>query len=159
MPFRFSLQEVLDYRRRLEEMRQTELQETVRRVEYVENLVRQARQRRAECHEEMQGKMSEGSSFGRQRLYLDYMAGLDLLIRRTLGHLDELRRELERRRERLTAAMRDREVLDELGREERRLYLVEESRAETKDYDEFAIRNYLQAERAKIAAQGEETRP
>ena len=156
MPFRFSLQEVLDYRRRIEEIRQAEMQETLRRAEYVEGLIRQARTRRIEYHEELQTLMRAGCPFGRQRLYLDYLMGLDLLIRRTEGHLEELRRELQRRRERLAEAMRDRQVLDELGHEERRVYLLEESRAETKEYDGFAIRNFLLAERARIAARAEE---
>ena len=158
MPFRFSLQEVLDYRHRIEEIRQAELNDTLRRVEYVEGLVRQARARRSEYHEELQTLLRGGCSFARQRLYLDYLAGLDLLIRRTQGHLEELRRELDRRRLRLTDAMRDRQVLDELAREERRQYLLEEARAETKEYDEFAIRNFLLAERARTAASNEEER-
>lgn len=156
MPYRFSLQEVLDYRRRIEEIRQAELNETLRRAEYVEGLILKARVRRSEYHDELQTLLRDGCSFARQSLYLDYLQGLDLLIRRTEGHLVELRRELDRRRERLTEAMRDRQVLDELGREERRQYLLEESRAETKEYDEFAIRNFLLAERAKNAARDEE---
>lgn len=156
MPFRFSLQEVLDYRIRIEEMRQAELNETLRRVEYIEGLIRQARVRRSEYQDELHTLLKEGCTFGRHRLYLDYLQGLDVLIQRTVGHLDELRRELARRRQRLTEAMREHQVLDELGREERRQYLREESRAEMKEYDEYAIRNFLLAERERNAARAEE---
>ena len=42
MPFRFSLQEVLDYRQRVEEMRQREMGEMQRQVDHVANLIAQA---------------------------------------------------------------------------------------------------------------------
>ena len=67
-------------------------------------------------------------------------------------HLEELRQELQRRRERLTAAARERQVMEELRKTEWRAYQVVQRRAEAKEYDEIAIRKFLLDKREKIAA-------
>ena len=151
MPFHFSLQEVLDYRRRIEEMRQAEANEMRRRVEHLENLIGQARAQRMEYRRGLTVVVEQGKGFAYQQLYLDYLRGLDELIRRSEGHLEQLREELERRRRRLTEAARDRQVLDELLKEERKQYAISERRAEMKVFDEISIRQFLLSERERSA--------
>ena len=63
--------------------------------------------------------------------------------------------EMERLREGLEKASRDREVLEELKKEEKRQYVVSERRAETKEYDELAVRNFLLSSREKNARSAE----
>ncbi|MBN1866131.1 flagellar export protein FliJ [Candidatus Sumerlaeota bacterium] len=149
--FRFSLEDVLDYRRRIEEYRQREMNEVQRNIDYVEDLMAQARDQRDRCRRDLNAVAAGGGSFARQELYLNYLRGVDALIRRSEEHLDQLRIELERRRERLAQASRARRVLDELRRDELRSYLTAERRAEDKEYGEIAIRNFLAARREENA--------
>ena len=156
MPFHFSLQEVLDYRARIEDVRRGETAEMRRQVEFVENLIAQARRRRAHYGQELNEQLL-GGGFAHQQLYLDYFRGLDVLIRKSEAHLAQLREDLERRRARLAEASRERQVMDELKKDEKRQYLLEERRAEGKDYDEIAIRNFLLSSREKSADPAERT--
>ncbi len=151
MPFRFSLQEVLDYRHRIEEVRQAEMEQMRRQVEEVRGLIQQARQQRANYRSELNEQVQQGKSFAHQQIYLNYLKAMDLLIERSEEHLLQLQRELERRRVRLVQASRDRQVMDELKKDERKQYLIDEQRLQTKEYDEIAVRNYLLSQREKNA--------
>jgi len=152
MPFRFSLQEVLDYRKRIEEMRQRELGETQRSVDRVENLIGQARALRARCRSELSARLEKGGQwFPYHEIYVNYLKALEGLIAKSETHLTDLRAELERRRLLLEYASRQRQVLDELRKQELKQFVVGERRAERKQFDEMAIRNYLVSSREKDA--------
>lgn len=151
MPFAFSLEEVLEYRLTVEDTRRREMAEVLRQVEYVEGLIEQARARHREQREEMTRMARKGTRPIEQRLYLNYLQGLDNLIAKSEDHLEELRKELERRRDLLRYAVNQRRVMDELKDEERQEYLREEARAEVREFDEIAVRNFLTAEREKSA--------
>ncbi|HNY26172.1 MAG TPA: flagellar export protein FliJ [Candidatus Sumerlaeota bacterium] len=151
MPFRFSLQEVLDYRHRIEEVRQAEMEQMRRQADEVRALIQQARQQRANYRAELNEQIQQGKGFAHQQIYLNYLKAMDLLIERSEEHLLQLQRELERRRLRLVQASRDRQVMDELKKDERKQYLIEERRLQTKDFDEIAVRNYLLSQREKNA--------
>jgi flagellar export protein FliJ len=151
VPFKFSLQAVLDLRRRVEELRQREMQEISKQVEYVESLIRQARNRQMMYHDELMAKSRKGMAFAEREIYTNYLLGVEALVTRSEEHLEILRKELNRRKERLVAAARDRQVLEELEKEERKQYELQERRAEAKRFDEIAIRNFLIAQREKSA--------
>ena len=159
MPFRFSLEEVLDYRRTLEETRRREMAEVLQQVERVEGLIEQARERHREQRAEMSELSRRGMRPADQELYLNYLQGLDMLIEKSVAYLADLRRELERRRELLRYAVNQRRVMDELRKEEHREYRLEESRAETREFDDIAVRNYLTAQREKSARERSGERP
>lgn len=156
MPFVFSLEEVLDYRKRIEETRQREMHEARRRVDYVQDLLREARERRAEYRDELNRVVGEGKPFALHEVYINYIRGLDGLIVRSEKHLEELRRELEKRRRFLEYAVRQRRILDELKKEEWKQYRLTESRLESRQYDEIAVRNFVTAQQEKNAHAGEE---
>jgi len=158
VPFRFTLQEVLDYRTRIEEMRQRELAETQRQVDRLEDLIAQATALRLDCRGELSARLQEGS-FLYQEIYLNYIKALDSLIKRSMTHLEELHKERERRRLLLEYATRQSQALDELKKAELRQFRVEEQRAERKQFDEIAIRNFLMASREKNAGSPEESLP
>ncbi|HBF34955.1 TPA: hypothetical protein DDW35_10385 [Candidatus Sumerlaeota bacterium] len=141
----------MDYRRRLEEIRQREMAEVQQRVDYVQRLVDEAQDRRLFYRDELDTKMQDKQSFAYRSLYLDYLRGVDALIAKTLVHVEELKKELERRRQLLEYAIRQREILDEVKKEEYRQYLLEERRAETRVFDEIAIRKFAMAQREKNA--------
>jgi flagellar export protein FliJ len=149
MPFQFSLEEVLEYRRRLEEIRQREMAEAQQRADYVERLITEAQDRRLFYREELDSKTQGKQAFAYRALYVDYLRGVDVLIEKTRTHLEELKKEVERRRQLLEYAIRQREILDEVKKEEYRQYLLEERRAETREFDEIAIRKFASVQREK----------
>lgn len=149
MAFHFSLQEVLEYRQRMEDERRREMEEARAQVEHVEDLLSQASERRGHYRDELSRISQAGKSFAHQQLYLDYLRGIDGLIEKTQDHLAKLRKELERRREYLAYAVRQREIMNELKKKEYAAYLQEERRAETKMYDAIALRNYWRDKQAK----------
>jgi flagellar FliJ protein len=155
MAFQFSLQEVLEYRQRLEETAQAEMQEVRQRVEYVEDLINQAQDRRTETRREMDLVMQESRQPGHEQLYEDYLSGLDNLINQSRQHLEQLREELERRRRKLADASRQRQVMSELKKGEYKQYQLEERREEIKTFDEIASRNFLLKSREKSSTSGE----
>jgi flagellar FliJ protein len=159
MAFEFSLQEVLDHRERVEEIRQSEMAAAQREVNRVESLVAQARQRRAHYRNELNEKIQAGVEYAYQQLYMDYLKGVDNLLVRSAEHLVDLRKGVELRREQLVRASRDRQVLDELRKDEEKEYLLAERRVEGKEYDEIAMRNFLQAQREESAHLMEESTP
>lgn len=156
MPFRFSLEEVLEYRRQSEELRQREVATVQNQVDHVSGLLAQARDHRRHYAGELNRVETEGQGYARQEIYLNYIRGLSRLIERTEAHLEDLRAELLRRRALLQEAARARRVLEELEQQERRTYLIEETRAEAKAFDEIAIRNYSMRRREKSAARTRE---
>jgi flagellar export protein FliJ len=122
----------------------------------VEGLLGEARERRIHYRQELNEVVSRKRSSGLQRIYLDYLRGLDDLIQRTEAHLEDLRRECDRRRGLLEAAIRERRIMEELRKAELRQYLLEERRAEGRVYDEIAIRKFVTAQQAKNARMEEE---
>jgi len=156
MPFKFSLREVFEYRRQMEETRQREMQQALRQVEYVEGLIQEARERQARYHRELSGLKGPQATVAWQQIYLDYLTALERLIRQSEQHLEQLRAELERRRKMLEYAVRQRRILDELEKEERKQYLLGERRAEARRNDEVAIRNFLNQRSEKTASQTSE---
>ncbi len=155
MAFQFSLQEVLDYRQRLEESAQAEMQEVRQRVEYVEDLITQARGRRMATRSEMDRVMQQSRQPGHEQLYEDYLTGLDNLISQSQQHLEQLREELERRRHKLAEASKKRQVMSELKKGEYKQYQLEERREEIKAFDEIASRNFLLKSRENSSSSGE----
>lgn len=142
MPFRFSLKQVLDYRQQMEDNRRREMQEVQKEVTYVEDLLVQAREKRESTRREWRDAIQSGKTMAVQGLYNNYVRGLDHLIIQTESHLAILRQELERRREILVQASREKQVMEALKKEERKQYLVDERREETKEYDEMALRKF-----------------
>jgi flagellar export protein FliJ len=123
-------------------------------VNRVENLLAQAEENRRSNRRDLDRVMLETGGGGRQQIYMDYLRGLDRLMERTREHLETLKKEMERRRVLLEYAVRQRRIMEELRKDERRVHELEERRAETKEYDAMGIRNYLAAERAKFSAEG-----
>ena len=159
MAFEFSLQEVLEHRERIEEIRQSEMAAAQREVDHVARLMAEARERRAHYRNELNDRIQAGVEYAYQQLYMDYLKGIDNLLRRSAEHLGDLRRNLEKRRGALTEAARDRQVLEELRKDEKKNHLLTERRAEGREYDEIAMRKFLQAQREESAHLMEESTP
>ena len=67
MPFRFSLQELLDYRRRREEVRQREMSEAQNQLDHVSGLLSQAREHRHHYAGELNQVAARGLGFAPNR--------------------------------------------------------------------------------------------
>lgn len=150
MPFHFSLDEVLEHRVHIEELRRRELHEIQEQVENVEHLLGEARRLRTAYHMELGERVRGGLAYASQEIYRTYMNSLSGLIRKSEEHLANLQQEFERRRLRLVEAAQAREVLDNLRKEELKRYLLEEERRERKVFDEIGIRQFLLGNGQKI---------
>src|SRR5690242_16630543 len=118
MPFNFSLQEVLEYRLRLEEIKQREFAEAQRQVDYVQGLIDRARQTRLDYEIELNEMAIKGTLYAWQELHMNYIKGLGNLIVKSEEHLAQLKREMERRRAVLMQAVKDHQVMEELKKQE-----------------------------------------
>lgn len=155
MPFRFSLQEVLDYRSRILEQRQRETAAVRGEIDRIEGLMAQAREMRDRQREDMNRRaLREGLGLAWREIYVNYIEGIDALIERSRKHVEDLERVLEERRRMLAEASKEVRVMEELRDEELEQYLLEERRAEMKEYDEIAIRNFLTGAGEKTSLSG-----
>ncbi|MFP4379659.1 MAG: flagellar export protein FliJ [Candidatus Sumerlaeia bacterium] len=142
MPFKFSLEAVLDYRKRMEESRQRDFMQIQSEVDRIQSLLDQGRENYRQYQRDLNRIAAEGKGYAHQKIYMDYLQGLERLMEKTQLHLDRLRAEAERRRELLEYALRQRRIMDELKKEEYKEYQLEERRAETREFDEIAIRKF-----------------
>ena len=152
MPFRFTLQDVLEYRMRLEEMRQREFAEINRQVEHMRDLISQARALQRNYRADMVRQAAESRDISFRPVFENYIAALERLVARSLEHLAQLEQELEKARLRLLKASSERQAMEDLRKDEERRYKEQEARAERKIFDEIAIRNYLHPVQEKNAA-------
>jgi flagellar FliJ protein len=156
MPFRFSLQAVLDHRRSVEEQRQREFGEALTRLEAARGqrhrIEREIHRRHVQVREGQRG----GLDYALRELierWIDLQRQEAVEVDASIGRLDE---EARRRRARLLEAVKARMVLERLRDRELRAFRQEEARAELKVFDEIAVRDYLnEHRREKDAHQAE----
>lgn len=137
MAFRFRLQKVMDYRRRLMEKQTREVARANRVVEAIEEkldeLDRQIDgQQQAEATE-MHRTLSVENLMGRGQ----WVAYLQRLREEVEEERERAEQEREVEREKLTAAWRDLEVLEQLRHKQEEAYEAEQRRREKQDLDEL----------------------
>lgn len=140
MPFRFSLQKVLDYREQLEE-------EAKNRFALVQRQYREARERLAALSEEL--KTQEGRLYGQvvdnagERWLLEsFIRGLRADVETSTANVRNLQTMRDEMRKILAARSMDRKLLEKLKERKRRQYLLDERLKEQRFNDEIATLRY-----------------
>jgi flagellar export protein FliJ len=157
--FRFSLQQVLEYRQ--------ELQRGCERVffmarERMEQAIgeRQALETERRAVAKKQAELAAGGptlgvavfSPGNYMIHQEYLDELSERIERKTLEVEQLRAEAEKKRAVLIEAMRDVEIMAALKKEELKDYEYAERKNEEKALSDLAIFNFNQRRREKIAS-------
>lgn len=152
MAFKFTLQDVLEHRHTVEGVRLREFAEVNEGVARLRvqraRLEGQIEQARVSIHEDLaRGTDRATLQFHENTIGWGH-AGIEDVDRR----IEEQREEVERRRQALAEAARDRLVLEKLRDREQAGHRKALERAEQQAYDEFALREFYHQRRKEKAA-------
>jgi len=150
--FVFSLQEVLDHRRRLEEEGQKIVAGVQMRLDECQAAIAGLDERRRQRSAEMYERRSQGLPDHERVLYANYLEAAREELERLARREAQIKGELEVVRRRLVKAMRDREVIEEIRKSEYREYRRAEELDERKLYDDLAQRAWRLGQAENLAA-------
>jgi len=157
-PFVFSLEQVLEHRRRLEEDAQKAVALVQMRLDECQGAIARLEASRKASSNELYARLAGGAADGERMIYTNYLQLADQELKR-LGKLElEVKLELERARRSLVEAMRNREILDEVRKAEFREYQRTEDLTERKQNDELAQRAWRASAGENLAAPGRDAR-
>lgn len=154
--FQFSLEPVLDIRRREEEVEQQRLAKAQRDLDRVTRYIEWLRARQADAARARAEMMARQYNPRAMSLYEDFDRDSRERIEAAAELADRAREEVERRRRDLLEATKRRQTMDELKKAEHEAYLEEERLAERKQNDEVAIFGYVRQRAEKSAGLKEE---
>ncbi|NLM46508.1 MAG: flagellar export protein FliJ [Firmicutes bacterium] len=141
--YTFSLQKVLDYRKKQEELAQQRLAGVLLEREHARQVVEQVQDALFRCQEEYTGLQTPELDLP-QLLMASELAGvLTDRLRHSRQELKEKEACLRQEQRRTEKAMRDRKILDKLREKAERQYLQEEERKEQQLMDELARTVFL----------------
>lgn len=149
--FRFGLQKVLDYRVRIEQLRQAELADLEMRLRARREALRKLEQSEEAALERMRTAEFDLVDLQLTRLYIER---LGREIARAHAAVAEAEGRVVAKREELIAASRDRKAMERLRERERAGFLLAELRAEQKLLDELGGVSFVRAHLAERAETG-----
>jgi flagellar FliJ protein len=156
MPFRFSLQPVLEHRKRIEESRQRECGEALSRLELarseMKRLKEEIRRRHDQIRSDQRTPQSGAAAFARRALIENWICVQRGEIGATEAIIVHREQEWRQSRDRLIGALKDRKVIEKLRDRESRDYRRNEARSEMKTFDEIAVRDFANERRREKAA-------
>lgn len=156
MPFRFSLERVLDHRNAQEERAQRAFGEAMQALEVLRAEKRAIEEEVADRVAEVRARQQAGLVFALRRIYEDWIAAQREKLPDYDRRIAEAAAETERRRLELVAAVQARMVMEELRERELEAYRVQEAREETKQFDEIAARKVIERQIREKRAAGPE---
>ncbi len=144
-PFTFSLQDVLDHRKRVEEDAQKKIAAIRIRLEECEGAIERLEKKRKETNTELYDKTAQAPLRETERkIYDNYLWAAAKEIENLTEAKTALLSELDRARQDLIEAMRQREIIDEVRKAEYAQYQKSENLEERKFYDDLAQRTWRQ---------------
>ena len=147
---KFSLQPVLEVRKRSEEAAQREVAEALREMSAIEEGLVSLEDRLSSSSEQWRALLREGAyDPALQRIHSAFDTDMRSRIMEARERVVEAAAEVERRRERLRQAARERQVMDELRKVEDEEFQQRERELDRKVNDDVALFAYgrLRAER------------
>ncbi|MDN5346748.1 MAG: flagellar protein FliJ [Clostridia bacterium] len=138
--FRFSLEKVRSYRQAVEDKLKQELAAALRQRAREEALLAEiAREQSARQSQKHTGRLNISEAV-QASLYLDYLAARRQLQEERVNALVE---QVEKQKERVREAMRERKVMDRLRQRRLEAYRYLQGREEQKEVDEVAVSGYI----------------
>ncbi len=141
--YRFNLQVLLDYRKRVEEGIQIELSHVQRKLEEEKQLVISYREEKNFYEEELLRREEREIDVEEGILYRDYLKGMRAKIKKQEEIVTRMRVELDKKREELLAVTKNRKILEKVKEKDWEKFARELARREGMFIDEVGIRGYL----------------
>jgi flagellar FliJ protein len=154
--FIFSLQAVLDHRRRIEEETQKAVAAVQIRLDECQGAIARLEECQRRHSAEMYQRLAKGMPERERALYSNYLEAVGLELERLAVLEARIQAELEVARKRLVKAMRDRELIEEIRKAEYQEYVRAEELEERKLYDDLAQRAWRLGQAENLAARMED---
>ena len=140
--FRFNLQVVLDYRKRIEEGLQIDVSRIQRELESARQTLLFSQQEKARYEEELAEREAREVNLHESVLYRDYLRGMRKKIKEQRDRVATIKIELDTKQEELLAATKQRKVLEKVKEKHAKEYMQELQKKERAFVDEVGIRRY-----------------
>ncbi len=141
--YRFNLQVLLDYRKRVEEGIQIELSDVQRKLKEEKQLLISYREEKNFYEEELARREEREIDVEEGILYRDYLKGMRAKIKKQEEIVARMRVELDKKREELLAITKNRKILEKVKEKDWNKFARELERREVMFIDEVGIRGYL----------------
>jgi flagellar FliJ protein len=140
--YRFNLQVVLNYRKRLEEGLQMELSRTQRELESAKQVFFAYQQEKVYYEEELSKRESREVNIGESILYRDYLKGMNRKIKAQREIVAKAKIGVDKKQEELLVATKKRKVLEKVKEKHMKEFMDDLERKERIFTDEISIQRY-----------------
>ena len=140
--YRFNLQVLLDYRKRIEEGFQIELSLIQRELENARQALLSSQQEKTHYEEELAEREAREVNLQESILYRDYLRGIRKKIQEQRDRVATIKMEFDKKQEELLAATKNRKVLEKVKEKHAKEFMEELQKQERAFVDEVGIRRY-----------------
>ena len=140
--YRFNLQVLLDYRKRIEEGLQIELSQIRRDLEKEKQLLISSQRKKLHYEEELVKKEEKDINVNEALLYRDYLKGMRIRIKEQRDIVAKVKIDLDKKREELLDATKKKKVLEKVKEGDWKRFKDGLQKRERLLIDEVAIRKY-----------------
>ena len=140
--YRFNLQVLLDYRKRIEEGFQIELSLIQRELENARQELLSSQQEKTHYEEELAEREAREINLHESILYRDYLRGIRKKIEEQRGRVATIKIKFDKKQEELLAATKNRKVLEKVKEKHAKEFIQELEKKERAFVDEVGIRRY-----------------
>ncbi|MCK5423282.1 MAG: flagellar export protein FliJ [Deltaproteobacteria bacterium] len=140
--YRFNLQFLLDYRKRIEEGIQIELSHIQREMENERQLLISFKEEKNYYEEELVRREEKRIDVDEGILYRDYLKGMRIKIKKQREIVAKILPELDKKRDELLTATKKRKVLEKVREKDWKRFVKVLARSDGMFMDEIGIRKY-----------------
>ena len=140
--YRFNLQVLLDYRKRIEEGFQIELSLIQRELENARQALLSSQQEKTHYEEELAEREAREVNLQESILYRDYLRGIRKKIQEQRDRVASIKIKFDKKQEELLAATKNRKVLEKVKEKHAKEFIEELQKKERAFVDEVGIRRY-----------------
>ncbi|HHX74340.1 MAG TPA: flagellar export protein FliJ [Firmicutes bacterium] len=145
--YTFSLQKVLEYRKKQEELAQLRLAGALKERDHARQVMEQVQDALSRCQEEYTGLQAPEVDLPRLLMASELAGVLADRLSHSRQELQEKEAGLRREQHRTEKAMQDRKIIDRLREKAEQQYLQQEQRKEQRQLDELAQTVFLRTRR------------
>ena len=140
--YRFNLQVLLDYRKRIEEGLQIELSQIQRVLEKEKQLLLSYQREKSYYEDELVRREEREINVNEALLYRDYLRGMRIKIKEQRETVAKIKMDLDKKQEDLLEATKTRKVLEKVKEKDWKRFMDSLQRRERLLIDEVGIRKY-----------------